>query len=41
MNEQDNIRLNHMLDAAREIIQFAEGRSKTDLKRDECLPWRW
>jgi uncharacterized protein with HEPN domain len=37
MNEQDNIRLSHMLDAAREVIQFAEGRSKTDLKRDRMF----
>jgi uncharacterized protein with HEPN domain len=37
MNEQDNIRLSHTLDAAREVIQFAEGRSKTDLKRDRMF----
>lgn len=37
MNEQDNIRLSHMLDAAREVMQFAEGRSKTDLKRDRMF----
>ena len=26
-----------MLDAAREVMQFAEGRSKTDLKRDRMF----
>ncbi len=37
MNELDNIRLIHMLDAAREVIHFAEGRSKTNLKRDRMF----
>jgi uncharacterized protein with HEPN domain len=37
MNEQDNIRLSHTLDAAREVIQFAEGRSKNNLKTDRMF----
>src|SRR5215831_18158949 len=37
MNESDRIRLQHMLDAAREALSFAEGRSREDLKCDRML----
>ena len=37
MNQDDDIRLKHMLDAAEEAIGFAEGRSRTDLDHDRML----
>jgi uncharacterized protein with HEPN domain len=37
MNELDRLRLQHMLDAAREATMFAHGRTKDDLARDRML----
>ncbi len=37
MREDDQIRLRHMLDAAREAVQFAGGKSKEDLDEDRLL----
>lgn len=37
MREADEIRLKHMLDAAREAVHFAERRSRQDLDRDRLL----
>jgi len=37
MFEDDNIRIRHILDAAREAIGFAEGRSRSDLDTDRKL----
>jgi uncharacterized protein with HEPN domain len=37
MNEQDEVRLRHMLDAAREAIHFAEGHSLVELKTNRML----
>jgi uncharacterized protein with HEPN domain len=37
MLKHDVIRLQHMLDAAREAVSFAQGRSRADLKRDRML----
>jgi hypothetical protein len=37
MNESDRIRLQHMLDAAREALSFIEGRSHGDLVSDRML----
>lgn len=37
MREDDQIRLRHMLDAAREAVHFAEGRSRDDLDKDRLL----
>ncbi len=34
MREDDRIRLRHMLDAAREAVHFAEGKSRDDLDGD-------
>ncbi len=34
MNEQDEVRLRHMLDAARAAISFAKGRTRADLDAD-------
>ena len=34
MRNDDAIRLRHMLDAARDALSFAEGRSREDLDRD-------
>jgi uncharacterized protein with HEPN domain len=33
----DDLRLRHMLDAARKAVQFAAGRSRKDLDTDELL----
>lgn len=35
--EQDEVRLRHMLDAARSVRRFAEGRQREDLDTDEML----
>ncbi len=37
MQKDDRIRLRHMLDAAREAVQFAEGKTRTDLDGDRLL----
>ena len=37
MQKSDEIRLKHMLDAARDALQFGEGRSRTDLDTDRIL----
>ena len=37
MKEADTIRLQHMLDAAREVLLFAEGRKREDLNADRML----
>ena len=37
MREDDQIRLRHMLDAAREAVHFAEGKSRDDLDKDRLL----
>jgi uncharacterized protein with HEPN domain len=37
MQKTDTVRLRHMLDAAREALAFAHGRSRTDLDRDRML----
>ncbi len=37
MREDDAIRLRHMLDAARQAIQFAQGRARADPDRDPML----
>ena len=37
MSESDRIRLQHMLDAAREALSFAAGRSRVDLNHDRML----
>lgn len=37
MQENDTIRLRHMLDAARQAVEFTRGRSRTDLDRDSML----
>jgi len=37
MRKDDRIRLRHMLDAAREAVGFARGRSRADLHRDRML----
>jgi uncharacterized protein with HEPN domain len=37
MREDDAIRLRHMLDAAREAIEFAQGRTRVDLNGDRKL----
>lgn len=37
MQKLDSIRLQHMLDAAREAIAFAHGRARADLDRDRML----
>ena len=34
---RDELRLRHMLDAARKVIAFADGRSRSDLDTDEQL----
>lgn len=33
-SSEDSVRLRHMLDAARQAVQFAEGRDRADLDRD-------
>jgi uncharacterized protein with HEPN domain len=37
MNEQDEIRLRHMLDAAREAVGFAENHAREDLDSNQML----
>src|SRR5262249_54048106 len=37
MSEDDEIRLRHMLDAARDIQVFSQGRTRDDLDRDRQL----
>lgn len=37
MQEHDRIRLNHMLDAARDAISFTQGRTKSHLHTDRQL----
>lgn len=37
MRKDDIDRLRHMLDAARESLQFSEGRSRNDLETDRML----
>lgn len=37
MPEQDDIRMRHMLDAAREAVSFAQGRTRGDLDTDRQL----
>jgi uncharacterized protein with HEPN domain len=37
MNEQDRIRLRHMLDAAREAVAFAQDRSASDLRHNRMF----
>jgi len=36
-NDKDSIRLQHMLDAARKATHYIEGRSRSDLDKDEML----
>jgi len=37
MSEIDNVRVRHILDAAREAVSFSEGRSRADLDTDRKL----
>ena len=37
MNEQDEIRLRHMLDAAHEAVGFAEDHAREDLDSNQML----
>ncbi|HIJ52355.1 MAG TPA: DUF86 domain-containing protein [Planctomycetes bacterium] len=37
MFKDDSVRIHHILDAAREAISFADGRSRTDLDTDRKL----
>ena len=37
LSEEDRIRLQHMLDAARAVAEFARGRTREDLDRDLML----
>ena len=37
MNEQDEVRLRHMLDAAREALTFAEEHTREDLDTNQML----
>ncbi len=37
MRKDDVIRLRHMLDAAREALSFARGKTRSDLDRDRML----
>jgi uncharacterized protein with HEPN domain len=37
MSKDDEIRLRHMLDAARKAVSFVKGRSRRDLDSDEML----
>lgn len=37
MRKDDRIRLQHMLDAAREALSFARGRTRPDLDKDRLL----
>ena len=37
LSKKDAVRLQHMLEAARKALQFARGKSRADLDRDEQL----
>jgi uncharacterized protein with HEPN domain len=37
MNDNDRVRLRHILDAGREALSFIEGRTREDLSRDRML----
>ena len=37
MSEADNVRIRHILDAAREAVAFAKGRSRAELDSDRKL----
>ena len=37
MQKDDQVRLRHMLDAAREAVHFAKGRARSDLDGDRML----
>ena len=37
MSKTDEVRLQHMLDAARKAVAFTQGRTRTDLDNDEIL----
>lgn len=37
MRQDDAIRIRHMLDAAREVIEFTQGRTRADLDVDRLL----
>jgi len=37
MFEDDNVRIRHILDAAREAVDFSQGRSRADLNSDRQL----
>ena len=37
MSKTDEVRLRHMLDAARKAVAFTQGRTRTDLDNDEIL----
>lgn len=37
MRSDDEVRLRHMMDAAREALSFAKGRTRADLDRDRML----
>jgi uncharacterized protein with HEPN domain len=37
MRRDDRIRLQHMLDAAREILSFVQGRTRSELDKDRLL----
>ena len=37
--DEDFVRLRHMLDAAAKVVQFTKGRTRSDLEKDEKLPF--
>lgn len=37
MRKEDRVRLRHMLDAARQAVEFSEGRNREDLDADSML----
>ena len=37
MPKDDKVRLRHMLDASRKVMEFVQGRTRADLKKDEKL----
>jgi uncharacterized protein with HEPN domain len=37
MNDRDRVRLQHMLDAAKEALSFLDGRTGEDLRRDRMF----
>jgi hypothetical protein len=41
MYSDDGVRLRHMLDAAREALAFAQGKSRRDLDSDRMLMLAW